>query len=506
MPLTRRAFLKTAAVATAGTAFSARSYARIAGANSAIRVALVGLNIRGRTLVSGFAQIPGVRVAALCDVDSAVLERAVAIAHTAAPHAASPQTFADFRDVLTHADIDAVVIATPNHHHALQAIWALQAGKDVYLEKPVSHTLWESWQIRAAAKQHDRVVQVGTQSRSSVAIDEAVAWTRAGHLGRVTAARVLCYKRRFSIGKTTTPVPPPATVDYDLWLGPAPRAPLRRQRFHYDWHWQWATGNGDIANQGNHQIDVARRFLGDPPLAPRTFTVGGRLGYDDDGDTPNTLVVFHDYAGAPLISEVRGLPAKHDPTEAAPDPALDGIAASAAAAGTMDRYQGVAVGNLIHCEGGTIVVPATNYSSAQALDADGKTVREFTGGVANHFGNFIDAVRSGKHSELRAPLREGHVSSSLAHLANISHRAGRAASPAEIRDAAQTHPLFADACERLFAHLDLNAVDLEKTPLTLGLPLTLDPATERFTGETAAAANAHLTHDYRPPFVVPQLT
>lgn len=505
MPLTRRAFLKTAAVAGVGAAFSARSYGQIAGANSDIRVALVGLNIRGRTLVSQFAQLPGVRLAALCDVDSAVLDRAVAVAKTAAPHATAPQPFADFRDVLTRADVDAVVIATPNHHHAVQAIWALQAGKDVYLEKPVSHTLWESWQIQAAAKQHARVVQVGTQSRSSVAIDEAIAWVRAGHLGRVTAARVLCYKRRFSIGKTTTPVIPPATVDYDLWLGPAPLAPLRRQRFHYDWHWQWATGNGDIANQGNHQLDVARRFLGDPPLAPRTFTVGGRLGYDDDGETPNTLVVLHDYPEAPLISEVRGLPAKYDPAATAPDPALDGIAASAAAAGSMDRYQGLAVGNLIHCEGGTIVVPATNYSSAQAFDRAGQLVRDFQGGVADHFGNFVDAVRSRKLSDLRAPLREGHVSSSLAHLANISHRAGRAASPAEIRTAAEQHPLFADACDRLFTHLELNAVDPARTPLTLGLPLTLDPSTERFTGETASAASTYLTHDYRPPFVVPSL-
>jgi predicted dehydrogenase len=505
--LTRRTFLKTTALATAGAALSARSFAQIAGANADIRVALAGLNIRGRDLVAGFAKIPGVRVTALCDVDTDVLARALAIARTAAPDRAAPQTFVDFRELLEKAGahVDAVVIATPNHQHALQAIWAMQAGKDVYLEKPISHTLWEGWQILAAAKNYNRIVQTGTQSRSSQAIRDAVEWTHAGHLGRITAARAICYKRRFSLGKTTTPVSPPPTVNYDLWLGPAPLAPLHRRHFHYDWHWQWATGNGEVANQGNHQIDVARWFLGEPALAPRVLTIGGRLGYSDDGKTPNTLLALHDYAAAPLITEIRGLPAKFNPDEPPPDPKLDPIRAASAAAGTMDRYEGLTVGNVIHCEGGRVVVPTFNRARIRVLDRDGKLVREFTGAMQDHYANFIDAVRSRKAAALRAPIREGFVSTSLAHCANISHQLGRAASPSEIHAAAQVSPALSEACDRLFAHLERNAVDLAQTPLTLGLPLTLDPATERFTGDCAAAATTKISQTYRAPFVVPQL-
>ena len=177
----------------------------------------------------------------------------------------------------------------------MQSIWAMQAGKDVLHEKPVTHNLWEGAQILAAAKKHNRIVQVNTQNRSSAAIDEALAWLKAGHLGKVTLVRGIVYKRRLAIGKLAAPVAPPKTVNYDFFQGPAPLAPLRRTNFHYDWHWQWATGNGDMVAQGNHQLDVGRRLLGDPGHPAGVFTIGGRFGYEDDGETPNSFLIHYDY-------------------------------------------------------------------------------------------------------------------------------------------------------------------------------------------------------------------
>src|SRR5580698_2215132 len=203
--ITRRTFLKTTALAAAGSAFTARSWAQVAGANSDVRIAVVGLNGRGKDLVKGFSAVPGVRVVALCDVDSAVRDRAGA--------AYSIPTIEDFRDVLARPDVDAVGLSTPNHWHALQTIWACQAGKDVYVEKPISHEVWEGRQMIAALRKYNRLGEAGSQARSSPAIMEAVAWVRAGNLGRITAVRGLCYKRRASLGLTTAPTPVPATVN-----------------------------------------------------------------------------------------------------------------------------------------------------------------------------------------------------------------------------------------------------------------------------------------------------
>lgn len=498
--INRRSFLRTAAAASAGLAWSARSWAQATGANSDVRVAIVGLNGRGRQHLNMLHAIKGVRVVALCDVDTAVLARAM---DQAKRIGANPETVVDFRDLLDRADVDAITIATPNHLHALQGVWAMQAGKDVLLEKPVSHNLWEGRQLVAAAAKYGRIAQAGTQSRSSPAIAEAIAWVRAGTIGRITAVRGLCYKRRATIGRTTEPVRPPETVNYDLWLGPAPTMPLRRARFHYDWHWQRAFGNGDIGNQGNHQMDVARRFLGDPEFAPRVFTVGGRFGYTDDGDTPNTQIAVYDYAEAPLIFEVRGLPAKPDALSGDEISSGSGSASAAeAAAASMDQYRGISVGNVIDCEGGYVVVPSRDYSSAQAFDKDGKLLREFTG-IKSHYENFIAAVRSRQESDLTAPIRAGHVSSGLCHLANISYLAGRKLSQDELRERVAGSAPLAEAFGRTVEHLAVNGVDLTKPTATWGLPLTLDPRTEQFTGEGAAGANALQTREYRAPFVVP---
>jgi hypothetical protein len=372
-----------------------------------------------------------------------------------------------------------VSFATPNHWHSLGAIWAIQAGKDVYVEKPVSHNVWEGRQLVKAARKYNRIVQAGTQCRSSSGVAEAIQYVRDGNLGKLLRARGFCYKRRPSIGKVDGPQPVPASIDYDLWCGPAPKEPLMRKRLHYDWHWVWPTGNGDLGNQGIHQMDMCRWILGEQELSPRVWSVGGRLGYVDDGTTPNTQIVFHDYAKAPLIFEVRGLPSKEGSRE-------------------MDRYMGVDIGAIADCEGGFMVIP--NYTSARILDKDGKEIKQFKGS-SSHFGNFIDAVRSRRMGDLKAEVLEGHLSSALCHTGNISYRLGKLHTPEETREALRTKPDLAEAYGRMEEHLGANGVDVHKTPATLGEMLKMDAKAEQF--KANRAANKLLTREYRAPFVVP---
>src|SRR5881394_1973139 len=298
---TRRSFLKSSALATTATvAWSARSWSQVPSANDDIRIAVVGFGGRGQSHLEGFGKIQGCRITGLCDVDDAILGKEK---QKQSDKGVSVEAFSDIRKLLESKNVDAISIATPNHWHSLAALWSVQAGKDVYVEKPVSHNVWEGRKLVEAARKHNRIVQTGTQCRSSVGLQEAIAWIQAGNLGKIIRARGLCYKRRASIGLAGGPQPVPESVDYDLWCGPAPKHPLMRKKLHYDWHWVWETGNGDDGNQGIHQMDLARWALGEPELAPRVISIGGRLGYEDDGRTPNTQVVFHDYAKAPLIFE-----------------------------------------------------------------------------------------------------------------------------------------------------------------------------------------------------------
>jgi predicted dehydrogenase len=504
--LTRRDFLKTSALVTAGAALSARSWGQVPGANTDLRVAVCGLNGRGNSHLASLANIKGVRVVALCDPDTAVLKRVKAGGGKKGGSGyPGVKTYTDIRELLASGDVDAITIATPNHWHSLAAIWACQAGKDVYVEKPVSHNVWEGRQLVAAAGKYNRIVQAGTQIRSGEGLREAVAWVQAGNLGKITASRGFCYKRRDTIGLVGQTPPPPETVNLDIWSGPAPKVAPHRKRFHYDWHWQFVTGNGDVGNQGIHQMDVARWFLGERGLPRQTLSVGGRLGYVDDGDTPNTQVVIHDYPTAPLIFEVRGLPAK---AGAAAGSDAGGAEAAEAAAGSMDKYfavkggRGVGVGNVVDCEGGYVVVPS--YTEAVVYDRSGKQVKEFKG-RDRHMQNFVDCIRSRKASELYGPIDEGHVSSALCHLGNISHQLGLATNPDELRERIKGDAPLTEAVGRMNEHLAANHVDLRAAPETLGLPLMLEPNAERFTGATAARANKLLTREYRAPFVVPQL-
>jgi predicted dehydrogenase len=499
---TRRTFLKTSALAAGALSFSARSWGQVVGANSDVCVAVIGLNGRGKNHVSSLANIKGVRIVALCDPDTAALEKAKKYEGI---DAASVKTYTDLRKLFASPDVDAVTIATPNHWHSLAGIWACQAGKDVYVEKPVSHNVWEGRQLAAAAKKYNRVVQAGTQIRSGEGLREAVEWIRAGNLGKIIVSRGLCYKRRDSIGKTTGTQMIPAGINYDLWSGPAPVLPSRRNSkkngpVHYEWHWFWQYGNGDVGNQGIHQMDVARWFLGEAGLPRHSFSFGGRVGYDDDGETPNTQVIFHDYKTAPLIFEVRGLPSKPGLTVDAAG--LGSAEAADAAASTMNKYHGVSIGNVVECEGGMMIVP--NYWNATAHDRDGKVIKEFKGKDC-HMQNFIDVIRSRKTSDLFGPIDEGHVSSALCHLGNISHQVGHTMKPGELTERTLGNKLTAEAAGRMAEHLAAHGIDLAKTPLTLGATLTLDGNKERFKGEFAKAANKLITREYRAPFVVPQL-
>jgi len=387
----------------------ASSWSRILGANDSIRMAVVGFNGQGKSHINGFSKIEGVRLVALCDVDRDVLDReAQKLRNVENP----VETYTDVRKLLENKDIDAISTASPNHWHALISIWACQAGKDVYVEKPVSHNVWEGRKIVEAARKYGRIVQTGTQSRSNMALREALSWVQAGNLGKIKVARGLCYKRRDSIGKVDGPQPVPASVDYDLWCGPAPKTPLMRKRLHYDWHWVWPTGSGDLGNQGIHQMDICRWALGKQEVSPRVFSVGGRLGYIDDGETPNTQFVVHDYRDALLIFEVRGLPARSGAKE-------------------MDKYRTQSVGNVIECEGGYL-------ADTVAYDNQGKEIKKFVEKGEGHHENFINAVRSRKPSDLHAEILEGHLSSALCHTGNISYKLGRQTNPEEIREGLKT--------------------------------------------------------------------
>ena len=484
--INRRDFLRSSLLATTslgamqlvgGCKTTPLPTARIRGANEDIRIAIIGFNSRGKNHIDGYTGMPGVRIVALCDVDSKVLSREV---EALKKKNINVTGYTDIRKLLENQDIDAVSIATPNHWHSLGAIWSIQAGKDVYVEKPVSHNVWEGRQLVKAARKYSKIVQTGTQCRSSQGLIEAMAWLHGGNLGKIIRARGLCYKRRASIGKTTGPQSIPESVDYDLWAGPAPLEPLRRAKLHYDWHWVWPTGNGDLGNQGIHQMDLSRWALGENELSPRVFSFGGRLGYEDDGTTPNTLTVFHDYPKAPLIFEVRGLPSK-------------------SGADKMDKLRGADIGIIVDCEGGSMVIPS--YSKANVFDKDGKNFKNFDG-PEHHFANFIAAVRSRKSSDLHADILEGHLSSALCHTGNISYRLGKQGSPEELKEKLKGNADALDCLGRMQEHLKLNDVDLSKTPATMGEFLKMDPHSETFIGNRAA--NRMLSRNYRKPFVVPE--
>ena len=482
--ITRRELMKNSAAA--GIAFLT-PFSRVRGANNDIRVAVIGLGGgdsggKGQQHVRMFSKIDGVRVAALCDVDSEHLGPEI---QRFKEQNQAVEGYIDARRILDNKSIDAIVIVTPNHWHSLLTVWGCQAGKDVYVEKPVSHNIREGRKMVEAARKYNRIVQAGTQSRSDNGLKSAFEYIQQGNLGKMLLVRGICYKRRASIGKVDGPQPIPQSVDYNLWAGPAPLVPLMRKRLHYDWHWVWATGCGSIGNVGLHQMDVCRWATGQNKLPRRVMSIGGRFGYDDDGETANTQIAILDYEPAPILFEVRGLPKKKADSE------MDAWEA-------MDNYKGLRQGIVVQCEDGY-------FAGGWAYDNNGKKIKQFfRDGGGGHQANFIKAMRSRKVGDLNADILEGHLSTSLSHMANISYRVGSKSSPEQIKETLGSNKEALEAFERFQSHLSANEVDLKKTPPILGPCLKMDCEKEKFTGEFADQANKLLRREYRKPFVVPE--
>jgi len=473
----RRQFLEdsmfaAAAAVAAPQLLSADEQPQSSSPNERLGVAIVGVRGRGGSHIGAFAGRKDTEVRYICDVDSAIgNQRAEEIAKR---QGRKPIFVEDIRLLLERESIDIVTIATPNHWHSLAAIWAMQAGKDVYVEKPVSHNVSEGRRVVQVARKYEKICQTGTQCRSNPGMRAAMDFVHSGELGAVKVARGLCYKNRPSIGPRGNYEVPP-TVNYNLWLGPAPEEPLTRPQFHYDWHWQWAYGNGDLGNQGIHQMDLARWGLGVDKLSKRVLSYGGRFGYEDAGETANTQVVIHEYDDRSLVFEVRGLP-------------------------TAD-YRGAKVGVIFECAEGYVVM--TSYESGAAFDKDGIKIKDFAGG-GDHFENFLNAVRSRKPEDLNANILEGHLSSALCHMGNISYRLGNrvtVAKATEYLDNVHSNDMIGQTFDRTMKHLADNNVDLQTLQLGLGIPLDFDPETETFIEQ--AEANQMLTREYRKPFEVP---
>jgi predicted dehydrogenase len=473
-PISRRNFLKSSLVTAAACSLAPRSWAQVAGANDDIRVAVVGINGRGSGHINEFRKMKGVRVAALCDIDLNVLDRR-------AQGIEGVKKYQDIRRLLEDKEIDAISIATTNHWHSLMTVWACQAGKDVYVEKPCSHNVFEGRQCVEAARKYNRIVQHGTQSRAGGA-GRLAALVKSGKYGKLLVSKGYCCKPRWSIGYKPVAAPP-AHIDFDLWLGPAPKQPFHANLVHYNWHWFWDFGNGDMGNQGVHEIDIARWAIGG--TLPRSIvSLGGRYvntpDFKDQGETPNQLVSIFDYDGVLLVFETRGLVAnKSIPEIAGKYPQK--------VANELYFEAGVVKGGQFFPNGGDKGEPLVrvDYSAP-------------SGGI---FGNFIECMRSRKREQLAAEIEEGHLSSALCHLGNISYQMGKER-PFEKPKDLSNNAVVGDSIMTMLANTRAIGVDPEKATLWVGPKLEFDPKKEKFIGH--AAADQLLTRPYRAPFVVPE--
>jgi predicted dehydrogenase len=431
----RRTFIKTGMTGAAGLAigamgFTAKSYASIIGANDRINLAVIGCRNQGTVHLNSFCSLKdshNVAVRTICDVDEALFAPASKI--VTEKSGTQPRTEWDLRKVLDDPEIDAVSIVTPNHWHALATVWACQAGKHVYVEKPISHNIWEGRKMVEAARKYDRIVQVGMNNRSSRNVIEAIEFLHDGGIGEIFMARALCFKARDSYGMARDSLPP-ATFHYDLWLGPAPYRPYNEKRSHYCWHWYWDTGNGDTGNTGPHQLDIARWGMNKNEHPVSVYSAGGLYGLDRDEkpkgertpgrmvyggvevygrdktfqETPNTQTAVYKYAdGTMLEFEARGRYTNHEGS------------------------QGQEVGNLFFGSEGWLEIFGSNWRAFREREREpfATSQEPGRGWDGDHWANFIDALRSGKREDLRCDIREGFYSTTLPHLANISYRVGR---------------------------------------------------------------------------------
>ncbi|MCR9201061.1 MAG: Gfo/Idh/MocA family oxidoreductase [Planctomycetaceae bacterium] len=494
--VSRRSFVKSSAIAGAALAAPAIGRAGVS-ANEKMGACVVGVNGRGGSHISGWLGDDRCEIRAIVDVDEDVGNKRCD--QIAGKQGSRPKFYTDMRKAFEDSDVDFISTATPNHWHALTGIWAMQRGKDAYVEKPVCHNVYEGTALIAAARKYEKMCQVGTQCRSSKACRDAVAFLQSGGIGEVKFARGLCYKRRASIGALGD-YTIPDNVNFDMWSGPAQYTDpkLTRKRFHYDWHWQRLYGNGDLGNQGPHQTDIARWGLGIDTHPNTILTYGGRLGYQaerkdpayvDAGDTGNTEVSIYDYGDKCIVFETRGLSVNDsDDTE------LNKL---------FQSTKGNKIGVVFYGTKGYVV--QKSYTHCIAYDMDMNVIQEFKGG-GDHFGNFLDACVSRKREDLNADVREGHLSAAVSHLGNISYYMGetnRVDIAAVTEAVGKIKSLDDDSktLERTVAHLKKNGVDLDKYPMSLGALLEFDPAKEVFTNNDAA--NAYLTREYRAPYICP---
>jgi predicted dehydrogenase len=402
---------------------------RVLGANDRVRVAVAGLRGRGLDHIKSVKATPGVELAAVVEVDESVL--AARLGNIEQLGLARPRTFVDIRKMLEDNSIDAITIATPNHWHSLMGIWACQAGKDAYVEKPLSHSWWEGRQLVAAANKYKRIVQHGTQSRSSLGAREAVQKLRGGLIGDVYLSRGLCYKWRDTIGRKPREAPP-AGFNYDLWLGPAPDRGFTRNRYHYNWHWFWDTGNGDLGNQGIHEIDTARWGLG-VTFPNKVSAMGGHVMFDDDQETPNVLNCSYEFDLPDGKRRLMEFEVRHWMTNHEADIGVFGggsvLPPAGLTAGEKPAVLGPpsgkpgTIGNIFYGPGGYLAIQ--EYESYKYWLGETQEASPVSRGKENHFANFIDCVRSRRKEDLNAPAEEGHISCTLVHLANVSYRLGR---------------------------------------------------------------------------------
>lgn len=477
LPHNRRDFLKRAA-ATAGVASTfviagTSASGRVLGANDRVRIAVAGIHGRGQTHIAGFGGMKDVEIAYLVDPDSRLFASRSKLVTQRAGN--TPACVQDIRRALDDKNLDAVSIVTPNHWHSLMAIWACQAGKDVYVEKPCSHSLLEGRRLVEAARKYDRIVQHGTQRRTDPQWIQLVGDVRKGKYGKLLVSYGYASRSRLSIG-IQDPQEPPRELDFDLWLGPAPVHPFRTNLVHYDWHWRWDFGNGEIGNMGSHQLDVCRWALPDGAVPKRVVSLGGRFGYQDQGETPNTHLTLVDFGEVKLILEIRGLIGEKQWKI------------------TNEFYtdEGVVRDGRFFAKGKDDGVPIENFPPNGAPEQGPR-----------HMRNFIDCVRSRKREDLGAEILEGHRSTLLAHLGNISYRLGKEVPFDRMTGQFEGDAVFRESFEAMKRHLaETGQVELGNTPCRLGRMLTFDAEAEKFVA--APDANRLLTQSYRGEFVVPE--
>ena len=489
--ISRRRFVQTAVAASTAfplfTIAGTKASGKVIGANDTIHVGVAGINGRGGSHISAFTSMGDkVQVTCLIDPDSSLFEsRARGVADRT--NGKRPAVFQDIRQALEDKDLDAVTVATCNHWHSLITIWACQAGKDVYVEKPISHNIFEGRKCVEAAKKYGRVVQHGTQSRSEQNWANEVAAVHSGKYGQLLVSKGASSKAgkgRWSIGYQM-PQAPPSTLDWNIWQGPAQEQPFNKNLHPYNWHWFWATGNGEIGNQGVHQMDIARWGIKGGTLPTKVYSVGGRFLFDGDANgkdqaqTPNMQLAVMEYGPVKLLFEVRGLVDK-DKQKFPQD-----------VSNKFYTTEGMITRGKFYPKNGGAAEPIKVENAPQVAK----------GGA---FGAFINAMRSRKPEDNNCDAETAHYSAAAIHVANASYRLGKPGTYDQARGAIGDNKEVVASLEMINENCKGTGVPMNSMTYTIGPVLTFDPATEKFTGEYAEAANKLITRDYRKPFVVPE--